>query len=103
VCDCGDSTVTVTVISGDTKMARTTSTCAGITVELLNLWISQVQCAVGRHQLIGESEKRISNALEILQNYKAYKQVEPEGCDYFEYVPLFQQLIVKIVEEGLCN
>jgi hypothetical protein len=86
VCECGSSEITVT-ITGDTLVARSTSSCAGITVDLINMW----------------TEVQVSNTLAILANFKEAKEADPNTCDYFEYVPLIQQLIVRIVEEGLCN
>jgi hypothetical protein len=102
VCECGSSEITVT-ITGDTLVARSTSSCAGITVDLINMWTEVVTCAVGKHSLLGIPEVQVSNTLAILANFKEAKEADPNTCDYFEYVPLIQQLIVRIVEEGLCN
>lgn len=106
MCDCGDSTMTGDVMyEGNTVIARNVSTCSGITVDLLEMWKRKLDCLIQSGQFEdAETTQEIANNTQlILNNYIQAKLLDPTTCEYFEYVPLLQSLIARIVIAGICK
>lgn len=80
------------------------SECAGITLDLLEMFLRPVQCYLrnGFGSNIGVTASQLQNTQHYLELYISAKRADPETCQYKEELPQVQSLINKIISAGIC-
>ncbi len=80
------------------------NTCAGITVDLLQMMLRPIQCYLDNKlwDQISSTKAELEEYKNYLELYIAAKIADPETCEYREQLPPVQVYFNKILVKGMC-
>lgn len=78
--------------------------CEQVTVEILNLYQSLVECVItkGEYAATKTNNTECAKAVAILQEWKEAIS-NNQGCSYYHYFPVMQDLIKRIILSSICR
>ena len=99
MCNCGNGEISQFV------KGSPGNPCAQVTTSALDLYRLTIQCVIDGNKYEGAGITAEDAALTVTQisQWISLKQQDPDNCTYIDFLPVFQKMVGRIINSGVCQ